>query len=194
MKKIEKPNWDETFLIEAVVLSARGSCDRLMTACVLVKDNRAVGSGYNGSVAGTPTCDEVGHHLVNNHCLRTLHDAENAILNGVANLKGATAYVVVTPCTDCVKRLLQAGITRIVSAGLFDNAKDIDFSRQLMKEKGVEFVQYCNSPEEVLSLFAKLFKRLRGPGGIFRKVSRESWAQLTPPDDSLHMSEHPADC
>lgn len=189
MKQIEKPNWDETFLIEAVVLSARGSCDRLRAACVLVKNNRIVGAGYNGSVSGTPTCDEVGHHMKENHCIRTLHGEENAILNAVADLNGATAYLVGAPCTDCVRRLLQAGIKRIVNAGdLYKNpsyAKDSAFSQQLMKEKGVEFVQYCNSVEEVLGLFAKMFKRLRGPGGIFKAVSREAWAQLMPKEDEF---------
>lgn len=180
MPKIEKPNWDETFLVEAVVLSARGSCDRLMTACVLVRNNRTVGSGYNGSVSGTATCDEAGHHMAENHCIRTLHGEENAILNAVGNLAGATAYVVVTPCTDCVKRLLQAGIKRIVSAGIYQNTKDFDFSRKLMDEKGAEFVQYCKSPQEVIGLFAKVFKRLCGPGGIFQNVPCDDWSKILP--------------
>ncbi|MEK7640837.1 MAG: deaminase [Patescibacteria group bacterium] len=200
MKQIEKPNWDETFLIEAVVLSARGSCDRLRAACVLVKNNRIVGAGYNGSVSGTPTCDEVGHHMKENHCIRTLHGEENAILNAVADLNGATAYLVGAPCTDCVRRLLQAGIKRIVNAGdLYKNpsyAKDSAFSQQLMKEKGVEFVQYCETVEEVLGLFAKLFKRLCGPGGIFQNVPTATWPRLLPDSDYFPkgLTETPSDC
>src|SRR3989344_3686767 len=103
----ERPNWDEFFIAVATIYSSRGSCDRLRTACILVKDKRIVGAGYNGSVSGLESCDEVGHLLVDNHCLRTLHGERNAVDNSVGNLEGTTAYVIATPCLDCIKVLLQ---------------------------------------------------------------------------------------
>lgn len=167
METVERPNWDEMFLAIAAINSSRGTCDRLRTSCVLVKNNRIVGGGYNGAVAGLENCDEIGHLMVENHCLRTLHGEQNAIANAQCDLHGATAYIIATPCPRCIKELLQHGITRIVYVGEYNNGPGAEQVAQFCKEKNVSLEQISNSALLAES-FRKIFNRLQGPGGIFR--------------------------
>jgi|GEM_PF-966050 len=164
-------SWDELWILMATAISSRGTCDRLMSGCVLVKSNKVIGAGYNGAVSGLENCADVGHLLIDNHCKRTIHDARNALNNTVASPKGATAYCVGTPCIDCVKDLLQNGIQRIVYAGSYDNGIGPDRIQELCAKKDVELSQWGNGdPSAVLIILQKLLQRLQGSGGLFRNL------------------------
>lgn len=168
-------NWDEFFIALATLYSSRGSCDRLRTACILVKNKRIVGAGYNGSVAGLESCDESGHLMINNHCRRTIHGERNAIHNSVGELDGATAYIVATPCLDCIKELLQNGIKRIVYVGSYSNAEDWQVGVQLCNQKEAKLSQWTASSYEVLLLLKRAVARLRSTGGLFKDLPPEAF-------------------
>jgi len=101
----------------AHAVSERSTCDRAFVGAVLVLDKRILTTGFNGSPAGQPHCDEIGHLLVDGHCVRTIHAETNAIiqaaLHGVST-RGSTCYVTHFPCINCTKVLINAGITRLV--------------------------------------------------------------------------------
>jgi dCMP deaminase len=84
---------------------------------VLVLDKRILTTGFNGSPAGQPHCDEIGHLLVEEHCVRTIHAETNAIiqaaLHGIST-RGCTCYVTHFPCINCTKVLINAGMSRLV--------------------------------------------------------------------------------
>lgn len=177
----ERLAWDDFFILLATLYSNRGTCDRLRTACILVKDNRIVGAGYNGSVSKMPSCDEQGHFMIDGHCKRTIHGENNALNNSVANLDGAAAYVVATPCFDCAKNLLQNGIKRIVYVGSYANSEGKEHIEELCKAKGVKLEQVSDDPRYVVDLLARALARLREPGGIFKNLlSRGDWEKLLP--------------
>ena len=108
-----RPDWDSYFMDMARKVAERSTCDRAHVGCVLVRDNRVLATGYNGSVSGMPHCDDIGHNVVNGHCKRTIHAEINAIiqcaLHGVSS-KGAIVYVTHYPCYDCAKVLVNAGV------------------------------------------------------------------------------------
>jgi len=112
-----RPDWDSYFLKIAFAVSERSTCDRALVGCVLVLEKRILTTGFNGSPAGLPHCEEVGHLMVDGHCVRTIHAETNAIiqaaLHGVST-KGSTCYVTHFPCINCTKALINAGITRLV--------------------------------------------------------------------------------
>ncbi len=112
-----RPDWDSYFMKIAYAVSERSTCDRAFVGCVLVLDKRILTTGFNGSPAGQPHCDEIGHLLVDGHCVRTIHAETNAIiqaaLHGVST-RGCTCYVTHFPCISCTKALINAGITRLV--------------------------------------------------------------------------------
>ena len=112
-----RPDWDSYFLKIAAAVSERSTCDRAFVGCVLVLEKRILTTGFNGSPAGQPHCDEIGHLMIEGHCIRTIHAETNAIiqaaLHGVSS-KGATCYVTHFPCINCTKVLINAGIVRLV--------------------------------------------------------------------------------
>ncbi len=112
-----RPDWDTYFMKIAYSVSERSTCDRAFVGCVLARDKRILTTGFNGSPSGLPHCDEVGHLLVDGHCIRTIHAETNAIiqaaLHGVS-IKNSTCYVTHFPCINCTKELINAGINRLV--------------------------------------------------------------------------------
>ena len=131
-----RPSWDEYFMDIAFTVASRSTCDRAHVGAVLVRDRRILATGYNGSPAGLPHCDEVGHLMVDGHCVRALHAEQNAIiqaaLHGIST-EGATAYVTHQPCLTCAKMLINAGIHRVVYAGNYPD----DNSRRFLAQAGV---------------------------------------------------------
>ena len=135
-----RPDWDSYFMKIAYAVSERSTCDRAFVGAVLVRDKRILTTGFNGSPAGQDHCEEVGHLMVEGHCVRTIHAETNAIiqaaLHGVST-RGATCYVTHFPCINCTKALINAGVERIVysvayrkneNALMFLDAAEIELS------------------------------------------------------------------
>ena len=112
-----RPDWDSYFMKIAYAVSERSTCDRAFVGCVLVRDKRIITTGFNGSPAGQDHCEDVGHLIVDGHCIRTIHAEANAIiqaaLHGIST-RDAICYVTHFPCINCTKALINAGIERIV--------------------------------------------------------------------------------
>lgn len=112
-----RPSWDDQHMEIARITSRRATCDRSHVGCVLVVNNRIVSSGYNGSFAGADHCDDVGHHMVDGRCTRTVHAEMNAIADAArrgVSVEGATAYITRLPCAMCLKLLIASGVVRVV--------------------------------------------------------------------------------
>ncbi|MDO8558910.1 MAG: dUTP diphosphatase [bacterium] len=168
-----RPSWEEFWFTLALFYSTRGTCDRLKAACLLVdKNNRLIGAGYNGSLPGHPHCDEVGHLMVDGHCLRTLHAEVNAIMHSVGDLEGATAYVLGTPCIDCVKKLLAKKVKKIVFTRDYDNkSRGGEYIFELAKISEVEIYK---SDIDFESVFQKNIGILKNPGGALFKEAPQA--------------------
>jgi|SRR3989344_2847624 len=150
IKKVEKhkrPSWDEYFIGMADYVGSRGTCDRGKSGCVIARDKRVVSTGYVGSPPGLPHCDEVGHemHTIVNedgaksqHCIRTAHAEQNAIAQAARfgiSLDGSTLYCKMTPCYNCAKSIITAGIKRIVTKNDYHASKR---SKEIFKKAGVK--------------------------------------------------------
>lgn len=158
-----RPSWDEFWFTLALIYSTRATCDRLRTATLIVKDNRLVGAGYNGSISGEDHCDEVGHLMVNGHCERTLHGEQNAIINtSREDLKGSTAYTLGTPCLRCFKELAAAGVVTIKCLGTYENALGREVLHSLVSTNDVNLIFFDYDPEYLLSTAFHALKRKGG--------------------------------
>lgn len=160
---------DEYFDLIALVFACRGTCDRLRTATV-IRDtaNILIAGGYNGSLSGLPHCDDIGHLMVENHCIRTNHGEENALLNclDLSRIEGGTATIIGNPCYPCTRKLLSKNPKRLRYIGTYHNPLGGDYVKELCDQKGVtlEFVDVG----EVLITLQKALNFLHGPGGPFR--------------------------
>jgi len=114
---MSRPTWDEIFLEMCDVVAKRATCDRKHVGAVLVKDNRVIATGYNGSIPGLPHCDDVGHDMDEGHCVRTVHAEVNVISQAARmgiSTEGSTLYCNTLPCWNCFKTIASAGIVTVV--------------------------------------------------------------------------------
>ncbi|MBP9731948.1 MAG: cytidine/deoxycytidylate deaminase family protein [Candidatus Magasanikbacteria bacterium] len=122
----KRPTWDEYFMEIAETVAHRATCDRGKCGSVIVRDKVILATGYVGSAAGMPHCDEVGHQMKtmthedgtqSHHCVRTTHAEQNAIVQAARKgtaIEGATIYTKMTPCSACGRMIVNAGIKRVV--------------------------------------------------------------------------------
>ncbi|MEK7147188.1 MAG: hypothetical protein AAB772_02955 [Patescibacteria group bacterium] len=159
--------FDELFDLVALFFACRGTCNRLRTSTVIRdKENIFIAAGYNGSLPKSPHCDEVGHLIVDNHCMRTNHGEDNAILNclDLTRINGGTATIISNPCYPCARKLIAKKIKRLRYVGAYyKNAAGGDLVAELCKEKGV--ILEVVDINEVLMTLQKALEFLQGPGG-----------------------------
>ena len=152
------------FMGSIALHSVLGTCDRLRTACGIIKDKRLRGVGYNGSISGMPHCDDVGHLMEENHCLATRHGEANAISNtDRKHVRGGQAIVVATPCINCMKDLAAEGVRHIDCVGSYANSRGKEHLDDIARVKGITIRQHEIDWAE---LFQKLFDLLARKGGI----------------------------
>ena len=143
-------SWDEYFMEMAVLASKRSTCLRRKVGAVLVKENQVLATGYNGAPKGLKNCCDIGQCLRNklnipsgqrHELCRAVHAENNAItqcaVNGVS-CKGATLYVTASPCSMCLKQIINAGIVKVIALELYPD----ELSKILMEESNIEFVKY----------------------------------------------------
>ena len=112
----DRVTWSTYFMNIAKEVATRSTCDRKYVGAVIVRDKTILSTGYNGSIKGLPHCDEVGHEMVDGHCVRTTHAEANAIVQAAKNGVGinkAEIYVTASPCYHCFKLIANAGIQTI---------------------------------------------------------------------------------
>ena len=132
-------DWHTYFMNIARQAATRSTCDRKHVGAVIVRDKTILSTGYNGSIRGMPHCDDVGHLIVNDHCIATVHAEANAIIqaakNGVA-IAGAELYTTASPCWNCFQLLANAGIRKVYYGEFYREERSIDVARQL----GIELI------------------------------------------------------
>ena len=126
--------WHRTFLQIAKIMGDNSHCVSHKVGAVLVKNNRIISTGINGTPSGYINCDEVftsddfnrkKHHIWSN--LNELHAEVNmlaiAAREGIST-KDSIVYTTISPCTNCSKMLIAAGIKTVIFNELYDLDKD----------------------------------------------------------------------
>lgn len=136
-KQDKQLKYDLAYLKMAKSWSELSHCSRKKVGALIVKDDMIISDGYNGTPSGFDNCceDDNGDTL-----WYVLHAEANAILKvskSTNNSKGATLYLTLSPCKDCSKLVLQAGITRVVFSDNYKDTSGVDF----LKDAGIEVVQ-----------------------------------------------------
>lgn len=143
-----RQSWDEYFMAIAQVVATRATCDRKHVGAVIARNKTILSTGYNGAPRGLPHCDDVGHEMKDMggrmSCVRTAHAESNAISQAArsgAAIEEATLYTTASPCYDCLKNILNAGISRIVCLEFYASRYGMSGNMEaLAKEAGVEMV------------------------------------------------------
>lgn len=141
MKEVNKQSrYDKAYLRMAATWADLSHCTRKKVGAVIVKDGMIISDGYNGTPAGFDNRCENGdgdtHWYV-------LHAEANAILKvakSTNNCIDATLYLTLSPCRDCSKLIVQAGIKRVVYMHGYKDLTGVEF----LQNAGVEITQIEN--------------------------------------------------
>lgn len=157
MKKDKRIPWNQYFMLQAILLSMRSTCERLSVGAIIVRDNRIIAGGYNGAVSGDDHCIDVGCYIRDGHCMRTIHAEMNAVLQcakfGIPTAD-AEIYVTDFPCLQCTKSLLQAGIKKIHYLRSYNND---EYAIRLLERKHVAVEQVSVDPSYLNSVIKDKF-------------------------------------
>lgn len=145
-KQNSRPSWSEYFLEIAKVVAKRSTCDRANVGAVIAKNKVILSTGYNGAPRGLPHCDDVGHEIVDGHCIRTAHAETNAIAQAAKNgtsIEDASIYLTISPCYDCFKMIVNAGIKEVIYGNFYMSRYEASKAvLVLAKKAGVELVKF----------------------------------------------------
>lgn len=97
----------------AETVSLASSCNRKKVGCIIVKENNIISIGYNGTITGFDNVCELPDGTTSPE---VLHAESNAILKCAKNgssCDGADLYVTLSPCLNCAKMIIQAGIKKV---------------------------------------------------------------------------------
>lgn len=129
--------YDKAYLRMALEWAKLSHCTRKQVGAIIVKDNIIISDGFNGTPTGFDNCCETKEGDTHWY---VLHAEANAILKlARSNNRGtnSTLYITLSPCKDCSKLVLQAGIKRVVFIKGYKDTSGIDF----LKTAGIEVVQ-----------------------------------------------------
>ena len=135
---------DKNFINIAKEIACASKCVSKQVGAVIVKDNRILSTGYNGTPAGYTNCIEHwdGKYTKDHHewsKTYEIHAEMNAIIwaarEGIS-IKDATIYVTLEPCSECSKNLIASGIKRIVYATAYEYTNS-DVVSKFLKDNGV---------------------------------------------------------
>ncbi|MDN4014886.1 dCMP deaminase family protein [Chryseobacterium gambrini] len=121
--------FDKAYLKMAQEWAKLSYCKRKQVGALIVKDRMIISDGYNGTPSGFENCCEDSEGKTHWY---VLHAEANAILKLAASTqsaKGATLYLTLSPCKECSKLILQAGITRLVYINEYSDDDGISFLR-----------------------------------------------------------------
>lgn len=156
-QNILRPGWDAYFISLAKLAAERSNCMKRRVGCVIARNRRIVATGYNGTPSGVTNCLDGGCPRCNGNasqglaldlCL-CLHAEENAIIEaGRERCEGSTLYSSLFPCILCSKKIVQAGVSRVV----FDMEYATDnASRGLLKAGGITVDKFAKHGPRISS-------------------------------------------
>lgn len=161
-------NWDEYFMLQAVVASFKSKDPNTKVGCVFVDEkNHQVSMGYNGQIAGIdekslPWGNVREVPLDQQKYAYVVHSEANAILHAKGELQGARCYVTLFPCHECAKMLATVRVAEIVYlsdkyAGTVENT----IAKKIFDMSGIKYRQQGLRSDLVEGLHQHFLKQLK---------------------------------
>ena len=123
---------DEYYMGIAMAVRKKANCLGRKVGAVIVKENRIISTGYNGTPEGMTNCIEGGCERCKNKDIYAkstgydvcicVHAEQNAFLTAArfgTRVEGTTLYTTLSPCFGCLKEAVQAGVVRVVFDELY---------------------------------------------------------------------------
>ena len=127
---------DRRYMRMAFIWAENSYCKRRKVGALLVKDKMIISDGYNGTPAGFENVCEDEHDVTKPYVLHAEANAITKVARSNNSSEGATLYVTSSPCIECAKLIIQAGIKRVVYADTYRLSDGID----LLNRANIELV------------------------------------------------------
>ncbi len=124
------------YLRMATIWSENSYCERRKVGALIVKDKMIISDGYNGTPTGFENVCEDENNVSKPYVLHAEANAITKIARSSNNSDGATLYVTDSPCIECAKLIIQAGIKRVIYMREYRLTDGAD----LLKRAGIEVV------------------------------------------------------
>jgi len=129
----------------AKIWAKNSYCKRRQVGALIVKDRMIISDGYNGTPVGFENeCEDENEHT-KPYVLHAEANAITKVAKSNNSSEGATLYITASPCMECAKLIIQAGICRVVFS---DNYRILD-GIELLKRAKIEIVQLDNQKDEL---------------------------------------------
>ncbi len=128
---------DYRYLRMARIWAENSYCKRRQVGALVVKDKMIISDGYNGTPSGFENICEDESGVTKPYVLHAEANAITKLARSGNNSEGSTLYVTASPCIECAKLIIQAGIRRVVYAEKYRLTDGVD----LLTRAGVE-VEY----------------------------------------------------
>ena len=135
-RQLKQTLLDKRYLRMAEIWAENSYCKRRQVGCLVVKDKRIISDGYNGTPSGFENVCEDENNLTKPYVLHAEANAITKLARSHNNSDGATIYVTDSPCIECAKLIIQAGIKRLVYSRQYRLTDGID----LFKRAGIDVV------------------------------------------------------
>lgn len=135
---------DRRYLRMARIWSENSYCERRKVGALLVKDKMIISDGYNGTPSGFPNVCESSDGYTLPYVLHAEANAITKVARSNNSSEGSTLYVSTSPCMECSKLIIQAGIKRVVFSELYRVTDGLD----LLEKAGIELVNIPLEPNE----------------------------------------------
>ena len=125
---------DKRYLRMATIWAENSYCRRRQVGAIIVKDKMIISDGFNGTPSGFENVCEDENDTTKPYVLHAEANAITKVARSSNSSDGATLYVTTSPCIECSKLIIQAGIKRVVFNELYRMHDGIN----LLKRAGVE--------------------------------------------------------
>ena len=133
---------DYLYMRMARVWAENSYCVRRQVGALMVKDQRIISDGYNGTPSGFENVCEDENNVSKPYVLHAEANAISKVARSHNSSDGATLYVTASPCIECSKLIIQAGIKRVIYGEHYRLTDGID----LLKRAGVEVIYLPTKP------------------------------------------------
>lgn len=134
----KKTKFDKSYLDMARIWAQNSYCKRKQVGALIVKDRMIISDGYNGTPSGFENVCEDETGVTKAYVLHAEANAITKVAKSNNSSEDATLYVTASPCIECAKLIIQAGIKRVV----FGEEYRIQDGVELLRRAGVEVVKY----------------------------------------------------
>ena len=128
---------DERYLRMADIWAENSYCQRRKVGALIVKDKMIISDGYNGTPSGFENCCEDENGVTKPYVLHAEANAITKVARSNNSSEGATLYITDSPCIECAKLIIQAGIRRVVYSRMYRIVDGLE----LLERAGIECVR-----------------------------------------------------